>query len=210
MKLKFLFLSLCSAFLLNCGSVPFSRIKNGDLIFVGAEKQNLSGAINRVTQKDENASFDHVGLVEIENRNIFVLHAAPNGGSQKESLQNFIDSEKKKNQKLVLFRLKQEYQWAIIPAITSAHQMLGKPYNFNYILNENEYYCSDFIERAFREAHIFTLEPMSFMNPATGKTDEFWQKYYSEKGMEVPEGKPGCNPNGLARSPKLMRIGNIK
>ncbi|MBP7173918.1 MAG: hypothetical protein KBA33_07605 [Cloacibacterium sp.] len=210
MKLKGLFLSLFSVILLSCGGVPVSKIKNGDLVFVSAEKKNLSGAISRVTQKDMETSFDHVGLVEVGNGQVFVLHAAPDGGSKKELLQKFINSQTEKNKELVLFRLKSEYQFSIVSAVETANKMLGKPYNFNYILSESEYYCSDFIQRAFRKSQIFELNPMSFINPTTGKTDEFWQKYYNERGIEIPEGKLGCNPNGLSRSPKLMRIGKIK
>jgi len=90
--------------------------------------------------------------------------------------------------------------------LSNADLMLGKPYNFNYILDENSYYCSDFIERAFRENQIFNLEPMTFIDPKTGKTNEFWQDFYNKKNLKVPEGELGCNPNGLAGSDNLIRI----
>jgi len=93
-----------------------------------------------------------------------------------------------------------------IEAIKKANSLLGKPYNFNYILNDETLYCSDFIERIFRNNHIFELKPMTFINPKTGMTDDFWLKFYQEKNLEVPEGKMGCNPNGLAGSEKLLII----
>ena len=109
-------------------------------------------------------------------------------------------------QKVVVYRLKPQYQNAIPAAIEKANSMLGKTYNFNYTLDENSYYCSDYIERAFRKDQIFKLEPMTFIDPKTGKTNEFWEEFYQQKNLKVPEGELGCNPNGLAASEKLERI----
>ena len=47
---------------------------------------------------------------------------------------------------------------------------------------------------------------MTFKDPKTGKTNAFWEDFYAKKGLKVPEGELGCNPNGLAASDKLMRI----
>jgi hypothetical protein len=35
-------------------------------------------------------------------------------------------------------------------------------------------------------------------------------EYYQKMGLEIPEGLPGCNPNGLAASGKLELIGEIE
>lgn len=183
-------------------------LKNGDLLFVTAKETGLSGAINNVTQKQKTASFDHIGILEKEGRKMFVLHAAPKGGSQRQALKDFIKDQKEEGQDVIVYRLKPEFRKAIPEAVKKANSMLGKPYNFNYILDENSYYCSDFVERAFRDEHIFKLEPMTFIDPKTGKTNTFWEEFYTKKNLKVPEGEPGCNPNGLAGSDKLERIGN--
>ncbi|WP_318846635.1 YiiX/YebB-like N1pC/P60 family cysteine hydrolase [Chryseobacterium sp. JV558] len=185
------------------------QLKNGDLLFVTAKESGLSGAINNVTQKQKTASFDHIGILEKEGNRMFVLHAAPKGGSQKQDLNDFIKDQKKEGQEVIVYRLKPEYQKTIPEAVKKAESMLGKPYNFNYILDENSYYCSDFVERAFREEHIFKLEPMTFIDPKTGKTNAFWEEFYTKKNLKVPEGEPGCNPNGLAGSEKLERINKL-
>ena len=200
-SLFFLFVLLA-----NCSASPTLKLKNGDLLFVTAKESGLSGAINNVTQKQKAASFDHIGIVEKDENRLFVLHAAPKGGSQKQELKEFLQDQKEDGQKVVVYRLKPEYQKSIPSAVEKANQMLGKPYNFNYILDENSYYCSDFIERAFREDHIFKLEPMTFTDPKTGKINVFWKEFYQKKNLKVPEGAPGCNPNGLAGSDKLERI----
>ena len=195
---------------LNCVPSKASGLQNGDLLFVTAKNSGLSGAINNVTQKQKNSSFDHIGILEKANGKLYVLHAAPKGGSQKQQLNDFLKNQAEEGQAVVVYRLKPQYQHAIPLAIEKANAMLGKPYNFNYILDKNSYYCSDFIERAFRENQIFKLEPMTFIDPATGKTNAFWEDFYRKKNLKVPEGEPGCNPNGLAASEKLERIKEIR
>jgi uncharacterized protein YycO len=124
---------------------------------------------------------------------IFVLHAAPKGGSQKQEMKDFLKDQSEEGQRIMVYRLKSEYQKSIPSALEKANSMVGKPYNFNYILDENSYYCSDFIERAFRQDHIFKLEPMTFIDPKTGKTNVFWEEFYQKKNLKVPEGELGCN-----------------
>lgn len=202
-------LLLLTLLFINCSSYQKAELRNGDLLFVTAKETGLSGAINNVTRKQEEASFDHIGIAEKENGHWYVLHAAPKGGSQKQELKNFLKDQSDEGQRVIIYRLKPEYQKTIPAALIKAEAMLGKPYNFDYILDENSYYCSDYIERAFRENHIFKLEPMTFKDPKTGKTNEFWESFYQKKNLQVPEGEPGCNPNGLAASEKLDRIGKL-
>lgn len=194
----------------NAQNISINNLKSGDLIFVGAEKANLSGAINRVTQKKDSIAFDHIGIVEKVGDAVFVLHASTKGGSKRESLQSFYQTQKTKVNRLAVYRLKDNFQSSIQNALITANKMLGKPYNWSYILNEDAYYCSDFIERAFRKDHIFNLEPMTFVNPKTGKIDDYWSSFYKKQNLEVPEGKLGCNPNGLANSDKLIFVGNFE
>jgi len=88
--------------------------------------------------------------------------------------------------------------------------MLGKPYNFSYIMSDSAHYCSEFIFLAFVSDSIFKLEPMTFKDPKTGTFPTAWVEYYQKMGIEIPEGKPGCNPNGLAASEKREQLGKIE
>ncbi len=178
-------------------------IENGDLLFVGASNENLSGAIDRVTQTNSSTNFDHVALLEVIDDSIFVLHANTRNGSVREPLNSFLSHDSISQKQYAVYRLKPAYQAAIPAALVEAKKWLGLPYNFTYILNDESLYCSDLIERIFRADQIFTLEPMTFLDPATQKTDTFWANYYFKMNLEVPEGLPGCNPNGLAASDKL-------
>lgn len=186
----------------------YTYLKNGDFLFVQAKEENLSGAISRVTKEENKTSYDHIALVERDGKKVYLLHAVPEKGSVKEGLKPFL---KNYNNRIIdIFRLKSKFENSINPAITKANTMLDKPYNTAYILDENSFYCSDFIERSFRKDKIFQLNAMTFINPNTGKTDEFWQSFYDKLEVKVPEGKPGCNPNGLSQSDKLFKVKTLQ
>jgi len=69
---------------------------------------------------------------------------------------------------VIAYRLKKDWQKAIPAAIQKAHSMLGKPYNFSYVLSDTAHYCSEFIYLAFAADSVFKLEPMTFKDPKTG------------------------------------------
>ncbi len=163
-----------------------------------------------MTQQTAVANFDHIGLVEISGDSIFVLHASTKLGSNRELLSDFYSKNNNNQQQMLIYRLLKEYQHSISEAIIQAKAMLGKPYNFSYILDENAHYCSDFIERAFRADAVFEHIPMNFKNPTTHQIDDFWTEFYKKQQLEVPQDKPGTNPNQLAASEKLQRMGYLR
>lgn len=209
-NLLLLSFTLFASFAFSQKKISIPELKNGDLLFVGAFKEHLSGAINRVTQRNNQQSYDHVGILEKgKNDSCFVLEASSKKGSVRNILDSFCSTEGKDNRLISVYRLYPNYQSTIPNAIIVAKQLLGKPYNWSYVLNDDSYYCSDFVERAFRKDTVFHLEPMTFINPATGKIDAYWIEFYKKQKMEVPQGKLGCNPNGLAASPKLYLVGEL-
>lgn len=203
-SVNFLVCILFIFLLQSCVHPMYKHIAHGDLIFVRSNEQQLSGAISRVTRTEKTESYDHIGIVEKVGNAFFVLHASTQGGSQKEPIKSFVKNQGK--DEIAIFRLKEVYKKSLSNALKKANTMLGKPYNFSYVLSDEAYYCSDFIQKAFEKDSIFKLNPMTFINPETGKTDAYWEKFYEDLDMEVPEGKLGCNPNGLSTSEKIYRV----
>lgn len=203
-----LFLSLTELFACT-QPAPKIQLQSGDILFRGATSGQLSEAIDKVTQTSGATHFSHVGLAEVSDSGMVVLHASPDGGTCVVSLHEFLHPEGDSIM-VVAYRLKKEWQSAIPAALAKAKQMLGKPYNFSYILSDTAHYCSEFVYLAFAADSVFTLEPMTFKDPATGNFPPAWVEYYQKMGLEIPEGLPGCNPNGLAASGKLERIGKIE
>lgn len=208
LKKTVLFLSL-AGFLAFTPTESKIKLQSGDLLFREKSSGNISEAIDKVTQTSGATHFSHVGLVEATDTGIMVLHASPKGGTCMISLEEFIHPEGE-SVTVIAYRLKKEWQKAIPVAIEKAHQMLGKPYNFSYILSDTAHYCSEFVYLAFAADSVFTLEPMTFKDPKTNESFPTWVEYYQKMGIEIPEGKPGCNPNGLAASGKLERLGKIE
>jgi len=185
------------------------KLKSGDILFREKSSENISEAIDKVTQTSGATHFSHVGLVEVTDTGIVVLHAYPEGGTCIVSLSSFLHPEGD-SVNVVAYRLKEPWRKTIPAAIRKAHQMLGKPYNFSYIMTDTAHYCSEFLYQAFAADSVFKLEPMTFKDPVTGNFPQAWVEYYQKLGIEIPEGKPGCNPNGLAASDKLERLGKIE
>jgi hypothetical protein len=184
------------------------QLQSGDLLFREETSGRLSEAIDQVTQTSGETHFSHVGLVEATDTGVVVLHASPEGGTCIVSLKEFTHP-KGDSVIVIAYRLKEEWQTGIPAAIQKAHSMLGKPYNFSYVLSDTAHYCSEFIFRAFAADSVFKLEPMTFKDPATGKFPTAWVEHYQKLGIDIPEGLPGCNPNGLAASNKLKKLGKI-
>ncbi|WP_164276396.1 YiiX/YebB-like N1pC/P60 family cysteine hydrolase [Stenotrophomonas sp. B1-1] len=178
----------------------------GDLLFVSAGQTGLSAAIDDATAREGGTRFDHVALVADGPGELQVLHADEKG-SRQQTLAEFRQDARDKQRQIVVYRLRAAPPQVLADAIATARTMLGKPYNTAYVLNEDSYYCSDFIERAFRTHHVFALQPMNFRNPQTGKISQHWVDLYAGMGMAVPQDLPGTNPNDMAATPALQRVG---
>jgi hypothetical protein len=185
------------------------RVHDGDLLFVTAATAGLSGAIDDATARQGQTSYDHVALVAHDAGGPIVLHADEQG-SRRQTLVAFLADARGKQRQVFVYRLLRAERASIPDAISRASRMLGKPYNLTYVQNEDSYYCSDFIERAFRAHHVFALQPMNFKNPQTGEISPYWTAFYRDKGMAVPQGLPGTNPNDMARAPVLRYVGELK
>jgi len=184
-------------------------LKTGDLLFCNSTSGELSKAIDQATQKGNETHFDHVGIVEIRNDTVWVHNAAPKKGVCCETIEQFLTSDKEKIT-TTIYRLKDNYLKAIPSAIANAHSLLGQPYNYTYIIKDQGHYCSEYIYEIFAADSVFSLNPMSFKNPKTGQFISGWVDHYQKLGIPIPEGEPGCNPNGMAASDKLEMIGEVK
>lgn len=185
------------------------EVREGDLLFVTAGHGGLSAAIDDATGKQGAPSFDHVALVASAPQGWEVLHADEKG-SRRQTLDQFRQDARGKQRQVVVYRLRAPPGNAITDAVATARTMLGKPYNTAYVLNDESYYCSDFIERAFRAHHVFALQPMNFRNPQTGEISQHWVDLYRGMGLDVPQGLPGTNPNDMAAATVLQRIGVLE
>ena len=198
----FFFLSLL--LILSCSNK--NELKDGDLLFIAKNDSNLEKAITGVTQVQPGTLYSHIAIVQVTPDTIWVWDASPEHGTRKLELSSFI---REQNADIHHYRIKKEYLKDIRNIWHLAEKMQGKPYNFSYQMNDTSYYCSDFIYRLFPNDSIFTLNPMTFKNPQTGKFDTTWVEYYHKLGIKIPESELGCNPNGFAANDKLDYLGKL-
>lgn len=182
--------------------------REGDLLFVTAGTQGLSGAIDAATRRSGAPSYDHVALVADGAQGLELLHADTEG-SRRQPLDAFMRQARQAHRQVDVYRLKPPQRAAIAEAVATARGMLGKPYNSTYVPSEDSYYCSDFIERAFRTHRVFATQPMNFRNLQTGEFPAHWVQFYASRGLAIPQGEPGTNPNDMAASPVLEKLGRL-
>ncbi len=200
-------LFLILTILISCSSNNKDMFKTGDIIFTvpNYTKEVLSDAINEVTQTKFQTDYTHVGLVIKSENGVEVIHAAPKKGVKREPLQEFTKNISRAD----LYRLKKrkEIDWNNV--LEKGNNLIGLPYDSLFLMNGDSFYCSSFIYEILNDYNLFELEPMTFINPKTGKFHQAWIYYYERLGIEIPEGKLGCNPNGMAKSEELDFIKSI-
>ena len=181
----------------------------GDLLFMTHPSCNLSKAIDQATQTGKETHFSHIGMVQRERDKINVFHSTPKNGVCCESLDQFLHMDEKEVA-VAVYRLKGQYLRAIPKAIKTAREFLGERYNHSFLHSDPGYYCSEFIYKIYAADEIFHLYPMTFKDPNNGEFIPVWIEYYQQLGISIPEGEPGCNPNGMAASGKLKFVGELK
>lgn len=170
------------AFLLLAGCQP-KALREGDLLFHVAPTGN---AITEVTP----GMIDHVAIV-INTDN--VIEAVGKG-----VVITPLDS---------LLNQPGRYEAASVrkcdrrQSVARARKYLGRAYDFLYLPDNDDIYCSELVQLAFvdrKGRSLFQTVPMSFHNDK-GQITDYWKEFYARYNMEVPEGKPGTNPSEMAK-----------
>ncbi len=182
-------------------------IKDGDFLFLSPEASDLSQAIDAVTADSSGHHYTHMGLARVgESGKVEVWHAAPDKGVTLEPLEDFRLGNDGQAREMHVYRMPDsmaQYQHVIWKR---AGILKGQPYNRTYVMEDTGYYCSEFIYALYSNFRVFELSPMTFRDPGTGDISETWKQYYAGLGIQVPEGKPGCNPNRMSKNPYLRQV----
>lgn len=213
-----IFICCIGSLLLNCKTSDSAQgLKEGDLLFQNLNCGALCDAIEAVTEGIDGKDFSHCALVVKVNDTLKVVEAI---GSQVQiiSITNFFarsgDTTNIKN--ITVARLKNQHQLLVGKAMTEAKQLIGKPYDDAFLIDNEKWYCSELIYEVFKKANsnnnFFELAPMTFKDPKTGQYFPAWISYYKEMNTTIPEGKPGLNPGLISRSDKIdiLPINNFK
>lgn len=188
------------------------ELKPGDLLFQDSDCGPFCESIEKVTKGIYGSSFSHVGMVISKNDSSLSIVEAITEGVVETSLDSFFirSFDHDNNSKVAVGRLNDEYLHLIPKALNFAKSKIGIAYDGVFDINNEDYYCSELIYYAFAYANnnepVFSLQPMTFKDPATDKTFPIWADYFNDLNMEIPEGKPGLNPGGMSMSKHIKMV----
>ena len=207
MKNHFFIILIYGILLSSCLPKQKFELHEGDLLFQDLDSSPLCDAIEKVTPGYKDASLSHVGLVVLDNDTLKVLEAIPPKVILTDMKAFFNRSNDTKGKsKIIVGRLKKEFQHTIKDAIIYSKSKVGIKYDEAFLINNNSYYCSELIFKAFEKDSIFKLEPMTFLDPKTNDTLTVWINYYSKLGIKIPQNEPGINPGIMSLSNKIEII----
>ena len=202
---------LLNLFLINSFSQDFVP-KDGDLLFQDGDCGDLCEAIETVTPGYRGAKFSHMGMLISDSSGIWVIESIQRG-TVLTPLDTFLNRslDFEGHPKVMVGRLKKQYQYLIKNAIVNAKSRLNTAYDNEYLFTNSTLYCSELIYESFADSlqsHLFQAKPMTFKDPKTGNFFPGWVEYYKSLGMDIPEGEPGINPGLISISPKIEIIYN--
>lgn len=174
-----------------------SLLRDGDLLFQVPLSDN---AITTVRHGISSLSIDHVGIFHRDNGVPMVLEATYAGVVDTPLSAFGLDCAK-----VLVGRMRGSFD--IRQSLANAHSLLGRAYDFIYLPDNAEIYCSELVQQSFVDRHghqVFSPIPMSF-HDESGTITNYWSDYYSRRLLTVPEGQPGSHPGDLSRR-KNVRI----
>lgn len=195
-----------------CEAKGFS-LKVGDILFKEyPSDSSFTDAVVSVTNSLDRYRFSHVGVITKSNGKLVVTEAVFSGVKETPIDSFLLTARCIGNQPIVLAtRLKKQYKKAIKPALPRLKAILGKPYDKEFLPDNDKYYCSELIYETFLidGKPIFEARPMTFKDKNTGVTSPLWVKYFREINCKIPEGTIGTNPGDMSRSPILDVLGLV-
>lgn len=201
------------ALLLLACQASVSRLRTGDLLFVGyredARDSVMAGAIAAATG-GSSVNFVHVAIVEVTEDTTWIVDASTERGVARHTLEDFMRgfSEGSGSEPVfALARLKGESRRALQGYVENAKSHIGLPYDYHFLPDNGQYYCSELVYDSFVRrdgSHIFHSAPMNFLDK-DGNMPQYWTLLFEKLGEEVPQGVPGTNPQDLYAEKSLLR-----
>lgn len=207
-KQLFILFLILNVITLNAQTAPFG-FEPGDILFQDLDCGSFCEAIEKVTEGVDGKDFSHVALYIFNGKGEpCVIEAVGKG-----VIYTPIDSFFKRSNKIVVGRVKNEYKSLINNVLTNAQQLLNKPYDDVFDIENDAFYCSELLYWAFKKANnntvFFPLFPMTYNDPDTKKIFPIWETYFKDLKIPVPESKPGLNPGGISRDTKIEIVASF-
>lgn len=204
--MKRLYYIIATFWFASSAGAQWEVIDEGDLAFVISAQSN---AITEVTQGFDLLPIEHVAIMHRiggDEGPLYALEAISKGVCLTP-----IDSFISNNGGLEYILIGKIQELDSNKSIHNALQYVGRQYDYNYMPDNDEIYCSELVQKCYISIDgnpVFNTIPMTFRNPA-GIIHPHWIQHYAKQGLTVPEGVPGSNPGNLSRNAKV-KIVSIK
>lgn len=186
------------------------ELKRGDLLFQELASNPITDAVTAATTGYKNYNISHIAIVvdTQSSKEPKVIEAYRNG-VEMIPLSVFLTRsvDKDGRPKVMVGRLKPEYQYLTPKAAAEAKAQLGQPYNQQLLLTTPGFYCSQLIAYIFKQANngevFFKQQPMNFKNLKTHKYPKAWKDYFKKINKPIPQNRMGTNPAAFSRDPRV-------
>ena len=178
----------------------FSRIEDGDLIFVSPFEGN---PITEVTQNNDSVGIDHVAIAHRiggDNGPLYMIEAIGKGVCLTPA-----DSFMVHNRNATIYTARVTGA-DLNASVKRALNYVGVPYDWLYQKGDSALYCSELVQLCFTDPkgkEIFPTIPMTFRD-STGNIPSHWLDLYAKHHQPVPEGEAGTNPTQIFRHPAVQ------
>ncbi len=184
--------------------------QTGDLLFQVGPGSGFERAVQQSTAHVQNPPFTHVGIAERTQEGVLVWEAHPESGVRRVPLADFLAQAAAADGRPLVSvkRVKRKYRPAWHAVTERLRVLKGRAYDFLFLPDNDDYYCSELVQETFRDkdgAFLFPSSPMSFAGEGE-EISPWWRAYFERRGANVPSGVPGTNPADMARSDKLKEV----
>ena len=137
------------------------NLESGDLLFVHGESRILLGLVDfsRLASELADSPFSHVAMVSREDDQLWVYDIVAEGPRRIAFADFVVD---RRLSLLAAKRLRPEYRQHVPQAIDFCRQawQQGQPFDDDFRLNNDRWYCSELIEMAFRQSGLPLSDPV--------------------------------------------------
>lgn len=182
--------------LVGAASADPADYREGDLIYI-----KIPTSFGRAIEEVTHSPVSHVGIVaRHESGALTVVHAL--GKVQEEPLDRFLHRSKG-------FWAVQRYAFespaALARFVASARSFLGRKYDYFFVIDNEDIYCSELVYRAFRDG--LNLVPVPLKGLTFGAPGSEARRVMERITQgPVPEGTAGIEPGQYFASPRFRMI----
>jgi hypothetical protein len=179
----------------------YEKLQEGDLLFFYSSVNN---PITDVTNGIGNLNIEHVAIFHRDGKKAFALEAT-HKGVVLTPINSIINQNKADSIETHIIAGRLTDTTSVATSVAQAMKYIGRPYDFYFDPGDSAIYCSELVQISYKRKNgslIFNPIPMCF-HDKTGCVTEYWKKYYSRVGRNVPEGEPGSNPGDISRNKNI-------